>query len=333
MARLGGAEVTERVRRVVRERAGEWGLDPKRADVRYVLNLGGFGNSSFHLTDGATKLHLKLCRTDEDERALRRWDAVGSVLAERYHAPRLLEWVAVPETDYRGVLFEHVEGETLDETRAATIVPRICEMLGRLHEDQELTERIGSATPPRTYRDCFRMRFEKMFAEDLAAVRADRPPFVSGQTLEFLEAESQRVLRLAGHPAFDAYARSPCHWDLWSGNVLVEPDRTFHVIDWDCLAVGDPVIDYATMILSLATLRNDGDWRALPITSGENEQFSARMEIYRRAIMLDWAIDVLADWTECSIIPPEHRQTIRERSERLHGEFLGVYLRSGWGNL
>ena len=66
----------EAVRRFFLSRAADFGLDGTRLDVKYVLNWGGFVNTSFRVSDRRGGLHVKLSTTDEGQEALRRWHAL-----------------------------------------------------------------------------------------------------------------------------------------------------------------------------------------------------------------------------------------------------------------
>jgi len=78
--------------------------------------------------------------------------------------------------------------------------------------------------------------------EDLAAIPAALGEGIYQQCLNFLEDESRVP---------DAYAGEPCvvHGDLQPGHVLVAPDTgaVTGVIDWGCLQLADPAMDFALL--------------------------------------------------------------------------------------
>lgn len=305
------------VRDVLRARAGEFGLDGDRLRVERVLNWGGFVAESFRATDGARSVHLKLAA---DQAEMRRWLLVHDHLERHYRAPRILGWVDVPGTPLGGLAFDHIPGATWDPAARPGLLADLAALLGRLHADRTLLGRLGPGE--RTYRDCWAERYRDQFAEGLAAIRPDRPACVTDDRLARMEREAQRVLALPDRdPAFDGATRSPCHWDLWQGNVLVEPDGAWWVLDWDGLAVGDPAEDYATLLWPVVAATGRG-WRDLLPALAADDPLAARVDRHLRAITLDYAIDILADWADC---PPAWRDAIRPVKEAQHREFWDLY--------
>ena len=198
-------------------------------------------------------------------------------------------------------------------------------LLRRLHKDDRLADLIGDA--PKSYRECWELRYREQFRQDLLTVREVRPASVSDARFNWMEQEARNVLALvAGHSAFADIARATCHWDLWPDNVLVGGGDRFWVIDWDSLAVGDEAEDFATVVWPFV-YRHDIDWRDL-IGAEKDSSFLARMELHLQAITLDYVIDVLADWAECDV--PEWQEQVRERKEAEHAQYLAWYL-SRWG--
>jgi hypothetical protein len=100
MARTSLDVLTRRVEELFRERAARYGLNPAAIEARYVLNWGGFVNASFVLTDGQKTYHLKLADDEETQERLERWKFFSLRLAEKYHAPRVLDWVQIPRTPF-----------------------------------------------------------------------------------------------------------------------------------------------------------------------------------------------------------------------------------------
>ena len=94
--------------------------------------------------------------------------------------------------------------------------------------------------------------------------------------------------------AFDVPARWPTHGDLYEGNTLLADDGVFYVLDWDDLALGDPVADYIIVLRGPARRNPDFDWRCLGVEATD-EGFGERMRFYARASLLYVVIDGLAD--------------------------------------
>ena len=85
--------------------------------------------------------------------------------------------------------------------------------------------------------------------------------------------------------ALEEPVHAAVHGDPWHENWLLEPDRLW-LLDWEDLAVGDPVVDDA--ILRHDALGTDPHhWPDQPAH-----------RVARQALMLDAAIDVAADWVE-----------------------------------
>ena len=104
---------------------------------------------------------------------------------------------------------------------------------------------------------------------------------------------------LIAGPAFDQPVHSAVHGDPWHENLLLGEDRLW-LLDWEDLAVGDPVVDEA--IVHMDAHGPDAGW---PDTE--------RHRVARRALFLDAVIDVAADWVEAT--DPVVRAT-KERSWR-----------------
>jgi hypothetical protein len=311
-------DLTRAVEAPVIAQATRLHLNSEHTKVRYILNWGGFVAASFHVTDGQMKLHLKLIASQEGERRLRRWMSVADLLESCYRAPRVLDWLEIPNTAYRGPVVEHIEGVFFDVERHPSVPARVFELLDRLHHDRELAHRIVHPGSPHTLRDCFHNRFYEQYTDNLRTVAANPPPFVSTDTLKWMHDESQRLLSLPQHhAAFDGPATSPCHGDVWANNLLIQPDGEFRLIDWDNLNLGDPAMDFSNFCC-WPPLK----WRHLP--AAQDRAFAGRMETYLRAVLLDWVIDVLPDWIECDVAP-DHAIEFRRGNERLYEMFYAAY--------
>ena len=322
--RLAIPTLTPLVLQALRARAGDFGLSAERVGVAYVLNWGGFGTASYHAGDGTGRVHLKLTPDAADQAALRRWQAVRALLEARYHAPAMLGWLTVPGTAYQGPVFEFVAGVFLDGFQMPDVLDDLLRAVGRLHADRELAQALTPETPARTYFDCLVSRYTGMLREDLDFVRAEPPPFVRPARLRWLAEQVDLAEHLARESgAFAGAARAVVHWDLWWNNVLVGPAGRWTILDWDDVGLGDPALDFATAVFPLTCGPAARRWQDFPIPAGD-EAFAARMALYRRAQVLDWVIDVLADWIDCREAPAVVAE-VRARKQAEHEHFLRQY--------
>ena len=322
--RLPIPALTPLVLLALRDQARTLGLHAERVGVEYVLNWGGFGSASYNATDGARRVHLKLTPDRDGQRALRRWQGLCTLLEERYHAPRMLGWLGVPGTAYQGPIFEFIEGEYLDGFRMPGVLEELLRVIGQLHADQELARKLAPDTPPRTYLDCLVSRYADMLREDLEEIRAEPPPFIRASRLRWMDEQVDLLERLAQDSgAFGGTARTVVHWDLWWNNVLVGPSGRWHLLDWDDVGPGDPAMDFANALFPLTCGPDAVRWQDFPIPIGD-EGFATRMTVYRRAQVLDFVIDVLADWIECRAAPAVEAE-VRARKQAEHERFLRIY--------
>jgi thiamine kinase-like enzyme len=303
-------------------RADEFGLNRPTLKAERVLNWGGFGTHSYRVSDGKKSVHVKLAADQVD---MRRWLTVHDLLEDKYRAPRVLAWADLPGTSFGGIVFEHIEGETWNTAAHPTLFHEVRSLLDQLHGDKNVAEFIRGG--PRSYRQCWELRYREQFEEDLKTVTGCRPASVTDDRLIWMEQEAKKVLALgADCDAFKGMTRSPCHWDLWPNNVMVEEGGRWWVLDWDSLAVGDEAEDYATLVWPFVC-EHGKDWREM-LVGGWDGPFAARMDLHLRSITLDYVIDVLADWAECDV--PEWREEVRRRKEAEHLKYLDWY-QDRWG--
>lgn len=303
-------------------RAAELGLDAQRLRVEYVLNWGGFVNRSFQVTDGRTRLHLKLACEPEIRDALRRFWGFREMMADRYHAPWTVAWVDVPGTEYAGVLTHWIDGAppaALDERLAAEVV----RCIDGLHRDRELAARLPSG--PATCGDVFRGTYTRRALEDLEFVSPDPPPFVDPELLQWIRGEVAALeAAVAAAPAFAEPADAPAHCDLWLNNLLVTPRGEWYVLDWDDLALGDPAMDWCMLFGPARGDLRPVTERALPPAVTADAAVRERLALYARASLLDWLLDPLSDWIGATEAP-EHIDEVRAEKERIHRAALAAY--------
>jgi hypothetical protein len=87
--------------------------------------------------------------------------------------------------------------------------------------------------------------------------------------------------------------------------------------------LGDPAMDFSNAVFPLTCGPAACRWQDFPIPI-EDEAFSTRMALYRRAQVLDFVIDVLADWIDCREAPDVQAE-VRARKQAEHERFLRIY--------
>jgi aminoglycoside phosphotransferase (APT) family kinase protein len=315
-------ETTSRVRAALERDAAGLGLDAAALELRYVLNWGGFVNTSFQVSDGVRTLHLKLAGEAEQIGKLARWRQQRAPLEERYAAPRMLGWLEVAGTPLQGPVFESVAG-THPRSLTPALLARLSVVLHALHGDDGLARRLGGEA--RICRDTFREFYLERFAGDLEMIAATPPPFVSSARLQWMQDQARALAAEAeASDAFSDQARSAIHGDLWLDNLLVDGDGHCWLLDWDDLAVGDPAADWAMLLGptadDLTPLRLDDVPEGVAMDAAMHE----RLRLYARASLLDWVIDPLADYLDADAAP-EHAESVREEKRRVHEAALERY--------
>ena len=299
-------------------RAAAYDLDPDTLGVEYVLNWGGFVNFSYRIRDARHAYHLKLSASAEDQAACRRWMTLSELL-EPYRAPPILEWIELDMV--AGPLFPCLPGNA--PTFSGQVVAELVPVLRRLNADSELAAALQPANVV-TARAAYLASFHERFTEDLRGIRDSRPPFVSEDLLRWLADEVEVLSELVkGCAAFGKPLTKPIHGDLWLDNILWVSTNDWYLVDWDCMGIGDPAADLATLLGPTAQ-----DPRPLKmlecaagvLTSAERE----RLDYLGRATLLDWVIDPLSDWIDAGAAP-EHEQAVRAGKERIHERSLACY--------
>lgn len=315
-------ELGRAVEQAVRPEVSRWGLDPERFSARYVPNAGGFVNHSFRLDDGGARVHLKLAGPD-NAADLDRWFRVHRILSDRYHAPRALARVDLRALELSGIAFEHVEGRVPGHWDEVPGV-EVARMLAELHADRELARELEGGTG-RSFAEVFLATYADRYREDLGGIGQTPPPFVSSERLDWLVEESRRLTgAIVREPAFAGAASAPTHGDVWLENVLTTDDGWF-LLDWDELGPGDPAMDLGMLGGPIpADLARREDFAELELTDAER----VRIRWYRRAALLDWTIDTLADWCEAErwlTDPAPFRARNRDLHQRAYTTYRNLY--------
>ncbi len=292
--------------------------------VRPILNWGGFVNFSFAAADPDTAFHVKLVDGSESRSALQRWMANGPTLSARYNAPEVHSWIEIPGTPFEGLVLEWIEGVTPDAVSGAVRQQAVA-LASALHGDQELAQSLSNPLEPvRSCADAFVSTFGKRFAADLEGIRVAPPPFVHAEAFAWMTSAAARLVEtVRASGSFAAPVTSAIHGDLWINNLMVEKDGNLRIVDWDDMELGDPMMDWATL---LGPSRDQ--LTPARLASGELDHLTAaereRLALYAQATMLDWVIDPLADWIEAERAP-SHRDEVRAANEKLFPAAVSCY--------
>ena len=294
-----------------------YNLDASSLDVSWVLNWGGFVNQSFHITDGRTRLHLKLATSDDAKSALRRWHDVDGAL-QQYHAPPILAWVDIANAG--GLLFPFVEG--VPPELSADVLQAIIPVLDRLWNDHALATMLPQQ--PATAADAYFRTYHERFTEDLRYIRGAQPDFVTPAVFDLLVTEVERLAqRVRSEPPFQVTLTTPVHGDLWLDNILWQDRTAWHILDWDDLTIGDPAIDIAMLsgpsAADVTPLKKVDEIRSLL-----SDDVAQRLPLLGRASLLDWTIDPLSDWIDADAAG-EQADHVRREKERVHREAFALY--------
>jgi fructosamine-3-kinase len=311
-------ELRRATERFFRSHAELFGLEASAVEVSYVLNWGGFVNFSYHVSDGDSRLHVKLATTEAAQDALACWHDLDPLL-RRYHAPAVLAQVEVAGA--KGLLFRWLPGAppSLAEDVAGSILP----CAARLWADTELAARLRTDQTI-TAADCYADTYHDRFTADLAAIESAPPLFVEPADLEYMRAQVDALSHRIGETgAFQEEMTSPIHGDLWLNNVLWQSPASWWLLDWDDVKIGDPAMDLAMLTGPTST-----DLRPLKrvemVADDLAPDVKERLPLLGRAALLDWVIDPLADWIDAAVAP-ELQAEVRSEKERLHRAALALY--------
>ncbi len=304
--------------RWLRARAGELGLARDSLQITPRVNPSGwFANVACTVSDGVTRLHVKLGDAREE---------IGRIYQlrahlQRHHAPPILAFIDLGA--WVGLVTPSLDGPPPTEA----LLPQLVAAADALHADGDLLARLPDQ--PRTFGQAFRDLWIERFSSDLAELHADDlvPPFVSGETFAWMSAEVARLADASAAAVFDAPAGSPAHNDLHLGNVLLDPDGRFWIVDWDEMLRGDPAADLA--ILLSGPLERGEPLQAL--LGPRDPAFRERFDLCARAVLLDGVVDSLSDWAHAGDAPDAATTEAMRASKRATHERCRALYRARYG--
>ena len=280
------------VRRVAEQLAAALGPG---AVVRHHDNHAGAGKLSFAVRVGDRRLWAKVAADDDEQTSLATWSRVHALLTERHGAPPVLDVLDVGGRT--ALVFAFIDAPVASRTGLHRRYDEARALLEGLHEDAELAQLLGG---PTTAGAAHRATWLSRFEADLDLIEG----YVAKDLHAYLCDEVDALGALVD--ALDDPVHAAVHGDPWHENVLLAPHRLW-LLDWEDLAVGDPVVDDA--ILRYDALGSDPHhW---PDT--------LRDLAARRALMLDQVIDIAADWVETTDL------TVRRNKEAAYLAGLEAY--------
>ncbi|HEX5087424.1 MAG TPA: phosphotransferase [Nocardioides sp.] len=243
------------------------------AHVEHRFNHTGADKMSFAVRVGERRLWAKVAAGADDEESLETWAELAGLLSERHAAPELLDVLTVDGRT--ALLFPYLDARPATRSTLHERYAEATELLAGLHADRELAERLGE---PTTSAACFRAVWLDRFEGDLDVVEG----YLTKDLHAYLEDQVGQLAALVD--TLDDEVHVAVHGDPWHENFLIGPERVW-LLDWEDLAVGDPVVDHA--ILRHDACSDPRHWPDEPAYA-----------VARRALMLDEVVDVAADWVE-----------------------------------
>lgn len=290
--------------------------------VRRRVNPSNPTNLSFAIDAGADRLWLKVAADPSSNAGLDLWAATSLLLAEKYCAPVILDRISIGRRV--ALLFARLDLPPANPAYLRQHGATLLGLLDRLHHDGDLGSALATNRPV-TAGEVFRRAWVRRFTEDLAII-CDRVPFAGERLLQWMRAETVALELATRAPSFDVVVEAPIHGDLWAENILVDACRHW-ILDWDDLAIGDPVVDDAVLLYNMHGCNLDR-WSAErpPRDPAEGTRFA----VAARAQLLDQVIDTLADWVELPASTPvidrlrhekeiSHRTALADYRERYGG--------------
>lgn len=216
------------------------------------------------------RVYAKAYREIEDGQ--RAYDLLAAIAAraeppDGFHAPRPLAW----DPGLRTLLIAEATGDRLldiirqnDDNLAPRAVRRAARAVAAMHDSDIAPALLPAASPDRDHQ----------FAE------------VSGQLLRVFPERADAIQELVSQieAVFRPAPPRPTHYDLKQGHILVDP-AVVTILDFDKMAMGDPLIDVANVVATLSAER-EGSTRRAARRESLAELF---VEEYFSCVPAEWA--------------------------------------------
>ncbi|MFN8676738.1 MAG: phosphotransferase [Thermomicrobiales bacterium] len=239
-----------------------------RPDMRAMarVEVGFNGNGP----DDRRRVYAKAYR--EPEEGQRAYDLLTALAAQDgtvdgLHVPRPLAY----DAGLRTLLIAEAAGDRLldiirqkDDDRAPNAVRRAARAVAAMHDAQVDPELLPAASPDR----------DAQFADVSNRLLRGFPEYAND-----VQALTNQI-EAAFHPA----PLRPTHYDLKQGHILIDPEIVT-ILDFDKMAMGDPLIDVANVVATLGAER-EGSARRAAVRENLAEIF---VEEYFSRVPADWA--------------------------------------------
>jgi streptomycin 6-kinase len=241
--------------------------------VRYRPDMRAMARIDVTLVAGerSDRLRVYAKAYREAEEGQRAYDLLSALAAQagtagRFHTPRPLAY----DPDLRTLLIAEVTGDRLldiirqnNDGRAPDAVRRAARAVAAMHDATIPPALLPETSPDR----------DGQFAD------------VSGRLLNVFPEQANAVRALTDQieARFQPAPLRPTHYDLKQGHILVTPE-VVTILDFDKMAMGDPLIDVANVVATLGAEREGSARRA------------ARRENMADIFVDEYFSNVPADW-------------------------------------
>lgn len=284
------------------------------AHVEHRRNHAGADKLNFQVQFEGAEHWVRVGRDRDDDIALDRWASCATRLWVAYGAPRLLQSTTL--AGHTALVFEVIDGVTMPASDVLPCLPKLLDVTRRLHHDPELPAGLGQPVSSAE-------SFHQVWVERLDADLGLLAEHVTPELHAWMTAQVGVLTGLTQSEPFTSLNSGPIHGDLWHENIMMSRGD-FRILDWEDLALGDPVVDDALLLYEAHGADLEA-WAAARPPADPHE--AARFQVALRAIMLDSVIDVLADAVETE--DPKVATAKRFQHEAALAQFQSLY-GSGW---
>ena len=324
---MNETELTERIASHFRKHADEFGMKGERVQTCSLPNSQDFAPITFLISDSLSAAYLILAKDADQKKQLLKWKKCHPILEECYRAPRILQWIDLNKTDYSGLLLQNIDGIHPDFRKPSLLLEEVIYVMDNLHNDEELAEKLSGMEERRCLADSFIETWVEPFQSRLHVIENSPSCYISAEYLSWMRQEVENLdSAVRASPEFMRFATKPIHGNLGAGEIVVNRDENWFIMNWARFGLGDPAIDYACLLWPLFT---DGSLKApgqnFPIPS-HDAGFSRRLSLCLRARSLGEVVNGLAKTAKCEN-NPEHMESDLLAMQQDHENNMSDYRR------